>query len=63
MSWKYYELVSDNFFLLRHSLTVYPCLTWNSLYILGWLQTHRGLPASLPQVLGLEVCTNTTGPD
>lgn len=34
----------------------------NSVYRPGWLWTHRDLPASTSQVVGVKVCTTTFGP-
>lgn len=47
--------------VLRQGLSIYSCLSWNSLCNQGWHQTHRYSSASAPWLLELKVYTTTTG--
>ena len=48
MCWRYrYAFFFFYFLYLRQGLPVKSWLAWNSLYRLGWPQTHRDLPACL----------------
>lgn len=53
------QIPAGSFLFLKQSLSVYPWLSWNTLWRPGWPQIHWDLPASTSQVLRLKIANTT----